>query len=138
MPADVRGFGDLRHSFAVRTLFGWYRDGADVDALLPRLSTYLGHVDPSVDLLVPDRRPRTDGPRRLDRLDRHDEGAAPVTSLAPSCKAFFTERLYRQLNASAHTVRSYRDTFRLLLDYAHQHDRQDTIGSWISLTSTRR
>jgi integrase len=38
---------DLRHSFAVRTLLGWYRSGADVGALLPRLSTYLGHVDPS-------------------------------------------------------------------------------------------
>jgi integrase len=38
---------DFRHSFAVRTLLGWYRDGADVQALLPRLSTYLGHVDPA-------------------------------------------------------------------------------------------
>ena len=38
---------DLRHSFAVRTLLGWYRSGVDVGALLPRLSTYLGHVDPS-------------------------------------------------------------------------------------------
>jgi integrase len=38
---------DLRHSFAVRTLIGWYGDGADVAALLPRLSTYLGHVEPA-------------------------------------------------------------------------------------------
>ncbi len=38
---------DLRHSFAVRTLLGWYRDGADAQALLPRLSTYLGHVEPA-------------------------------------------------------------------------------------------
>jgi integrase/recombinase XerD len=38
---------DLRHSFAVRTLLGWYRDGVDVHAMLPRLSTYLGHVEPS-------------------------------------------------------------------------------------------
>jgi integrase/recombinase XerD len=37
---------DFRHSFAVATLLGWYRDGADVPALLPRLSTYLGHTDP--------------------------------------------------------------------------------------------
>jgi integrase/recombinase XerD len=37
---------DLRHTFAVTTLLGWYRDGADVRAMLPRLSTYLGHVDP--------------------------------------------------------------------------------------------
>jgi integrase/recombinase XerD len=38
---------DLRHSFAVRTLLGWYRDGADVQACMPLLSTYLGHVHPA-------------------------------------------------------------------------------------------
>ena len=37
---------DMRHSFAVRTLAGWYQAGEDVSALLPRLSTYLGHRDP--------------------------------------------------------------------------------------------
>lgn len=37
---------DLRHSFAVRTLLGWYRAGVDVQAQLPVLSTYLGHIDP--------------------------------------------------------------------------------------------
>jgi integrase len=37
---------DLRHSFAVATMLGWYARGADVQALLPRLSTYLGHADP--------------------------------------------------------------------------------------------
>jgi len=38
---------DLRHSFAMRTLIGWYRDGLDVAARMPMLSTYLGHGDPS-------------------------------------------------------------------------------------------
>jgi integrase/recombinase XerD len=37
---------DVRHSFAVRTLLEWYRQDADVRALLPRLSTYMGHTDP--------------------------------------------------------------------------------------------
>ena len=37
---------DLRHTFAVRTLLGWYRAGEDVEARLPILSTYLGHRDP--------------------------------------------------------------------------------------------
>jgi len=37
---------DLRHTFAVNTLLAWYRAGADVQARLPLLSTYLGHVDP--------------------------------------------------------------------------------------------
>jgi integrase/recombinase XerD len=30
----------------VATLTDWYRTGADVPALLPRLATYLGHTDP--------------------------------------------------------------------------------------------
>jgi integrase len=38
---------DLRHSFAVRTLIDWYRNNEDVDAQLPLLSTFLGHVDPA-------------------------------------------------------------------------------------------
>jgi integrase len=36
---------DMRHSFAVHTLVRWYRAGEDVGALMPRLSTYLGHRD---------------------------------------------------------------------------------------------
>jgi integrase len=37
---------DLRHVVAVATLLDWYRDGGDVQARLPVLSTWLGHVDP--------------------------------------------------------------------------------------------
>jgi len=37
---------DHRHSFAVRTLLGAYRDGGDPAARLSLLSTYLGHVEP--------------------------------------------------------------------------------------------
>lgn len=37
---------DIRHSFAVATLLDWHRDGHDVQARIPALSTYLGHVDP--------------------------------------------------------------------------------------------
>jgi site-specific recombinase XerD len=35
---------DFRHSFATRRLVEWYRAGLDVNRLMPRLSTYLGHV----------------------------------------------------------------------------------------------
>ena len=44
-PTDRRGprLHDLRHRLAVKTLIGWYRQGADVEARLPVLSTYLGH-----------------------------------------------------------------------------------------------
>jgi len=37
---------DLRHTFAVRTLLRFYREGADVGARLPLLATYLGHAEP--------------------------------------------------------------------------------------------
>ena len=35
---------DLRHTFAVNRLTAWYREGKDVQQLLPALSTYLGHL----------------------------------------------------------------------------------------------
>ncbi|GAI10886.1 unnamed protein product, partial [marine sediment metagenome] len=35
---------DFRHTFAVRVLEGWYQKGEDVQAKLPFLSTYMGHV----------------------------------------------------------------------------------------------
>ena len=31
----------------MHTLIDWHRQGADISALLPVLSTYLGHVNPS-------------------------------------------------------------------------------------------
>jgi integrase len=36
---------DMRHTFATRKLIEWYRAGLDVQRELPKLSTYLGHVD---------------------------------------------------------------------------------------------
>jgi integrase/recombinase XerD len=36
---------DLRHSAAVHRVIAWYRDGADVQRLLPKLATFLGHID---------------------------------------------------------------------------------------------
>lgn len=35
---------DFRHAFAVQALLRWYRAGADVQAKLPLLATYMGHV----------------------------------------------------------------------------------------------
>jgi integrase len=37
---------DHRHSFAVKTLLGWYQDGVDVPSRMGWLSTYLGHREP--------------------------------------------------------------------------------------------
>jgi integrase/recombinase XerD len=39
---------DLRHTFAARTLIGWYRSGLEVQSRLPMLSTYLGHLNPTM------------------------------------------------------------------------------------------
>ena len=38
---------DLRHTFAVRMVLAWHRMGEDVEAKIPTLSTYLGHIGPS-------------------------------------------------------------------------------------------
>jgi integrase len=38
---------DLRHTFAVRTMIGWYRSGKDPAREMIRLTTYLGHTDPA-------------------------------------------------------------------------------------------
>jgi site-specific recombinase XerD len=48
--------------------------------------------------------------------------AAP--SLAGLLEGFFTQRLMQQRCASAHTIASYRDTFRLMLHFAQQHLRK--------------
>jgi integrase/recombinase XerD len=37
----------LRHTFAVSTLLDWYANGENVQAKLPLLSTFLGHVEPA-------------------------------------------------------------------------------------------
>ncbi len=36
---------DFRHTFATRKIIEWYRAGLDVERELPKLATYLGHVD---------------------------------------------------------------------------------------------
>ena len=45
--AEARGprIHDARHQFAVQALRRWYQDGEDLDAKLPLLATYLGHVN---------------------------------------------------------------------------------------------
>jgi len=44
-PSGQRGprIHDMRHSFAVSRLLAWHRNGANLYAKLPTLSTYLGH-----------------------------------------------------------------------------------------------
>ena len=99
---------DLRHVFTVATLLDWYRDGGDVQARLPVLSTWLGHVDPKSTywylsavpelLALAAARLEPAGGRR-----GHDRPR-------PVLQGFFTDRLVRQKKASPNTVAAYRDT----------------------------
>ena len=43
-----------------------------------------------------------------------------MTLLAPTLEAFFSRRLIGQRRASPHTISAYRDSFRLLLAFAHK------------------
>ena len=65
---------DLRHTFAVTTLLEWYRNGADVHALLPRLSTYLGHADPKHTYWYLSAAPELLA-LAADRLESHQKGS---------------------------------------------------------------
>lgn len=64
---------DLRHSFAVNTVLEAYRTGADVQARLPLLSTYLGHVNPAATYWYLSAAPELLG-LAGQRLEAHLEG----------------------------------------------------------------
>jgi integrase len=65
---------DLRHTFAVNTVLDAYRAGDDVQARLPLLSTYLGHVNPSSTYWYLQAAPELLA-LAGERLERHLEGA---------------------------------------------------------------
>lgn len=46
MPGNPPRIHDLRHTFAVRTITGWYRAGHDAAREMHKLTTYLGHEGP--------------------------------------------------------------------------------------------
>jgi integrase/recombinase XerD len=50
-----------------------------------------------------------------------------MTALAPTLQAFFTDRLVRERHASPATVAAYRDTWRMLLDFAATRTRISPI-----------
>lgn len=50
--ATIEGKGyprihDLRHTFVVHVILQWLKDGLDIHTMMPALSTYLGHAEPS-------------------------------------------------------------------------------------------
>jgi integrase/recombinase XerD len=48
-----------------------------------------------------------------------------MSLLAPTLQAWFTDRLITQRNSSPQTIAAYRDTFRLLLCFAHERTRKE-------------
>jgi integrase len=65
---------DFRHRFAVNTLLHWYRSGLEIEARLPILSTYLGHVSVRHTYWYLSAVPELMG-QTVHRLERHWEGA---------------------------------------------------------------
>src|SRR5262249_48792596 len=106
---------DLRHTFAVNTVVEWYRVRCGCGRLPAPVVDLSRPRCPGLDVLVLVRDPRAPGPG--GRAPRSGPEVAPMSTLAPTLQAFFTQRLVGQRRASPHTVAAYRDTFRLLLGF---------------------
>jgi len=86
---------DVRHSFVLRTLLGWYHEGADIEAQLPLLSTVLGHVHPADTFWYFEGTPELLA-CAAERLERTWEGlAAPVPANGPAPLPLSWERSRR-------------------------------------------
>ena len=68
--------------------------------------------------------PRTDGVRRAAPRTTLGEDHDIDAHLAILLERFFTQRLMQQRQRGAHTISSYRDTFRLLLVFTQQRLRK--------------
>jgi integrase len=110
---------DLRHTFTTRRLVEWYRAGVDVGRELPKLSTYLGHVEIGLTYwyleAIPE--PPDAGHGAARQAAPTGRGAMTASSLPSLLQRFFTERLITQQGVSPYTVAGYRDTFRLLFRF---------------------
>ena len=117
MASGVHGWTDLRHSFAVAALIagtpstkptcGEAWGAVGLPGRADPASTYW-YLEASAELLVRRRRPA-----------QVVVAGTVMTALAPTLKAYFTDRL-AQRQASPHTVASYRDTFCLLLRFTQR------------------
>jgi len=108
---------DLRHTFAIRTLIGWYHTGEDVETRLPMLSTYLGHRDPRWTCRYLSAAPELLALGGITAGGSHTREHA-MSPIAPTLQAFFTDRLIKQRQVSPRTIASYRDSLRLLIGFA--------------------
>jgi len=91
---------DVRHGFVLRTLIGWYRDGGDVEARLPLLSTVLGHVHPADTLWYLEATPEllALACERLERTWSDPPSSAPSWTTVPLS-------LHRSRRSRAHQIR---------------------------------
>ena len=90
---------DFRHTFAVRTLLGWYRARRGRAGQDPVAVDLPGAPRAVLHLLVPVGRPGT--ARAGRRPPGHGMvGGAVMTLIAPTLQAFFTDRLAQQRQAS--------------------------------------
>lgn len=55
-----------------------------------------------------------------------------MKTIASILPRFFSERLQRQRQASEHTIAAYRDTFRLLIDFARQQLKKEPVEMLIT------
>ena len=121
---------DFRHSFAVNALLRWYRAGADVEAKLPLLATYLGHgsavsthyylhfIEPlraAASERFANHYGRTGLPCRRRREARMKTRSSNL--LGAIIRDYFTDHLPRLRGTSPHTIHSYRDSIVLLLRF---------------------
>jgi len=74
---------DLRHTFAVNALIGWHRDGIDVSARLPVLSTFLGHASPEATYWYLQAAPQllALAAQRLEPNHRENSGRPPTSEV---------------------------------------------------------
>lgn len=81
-PAGMRRprIHQLRHTFAVTSLVGWYQQGVDVTTRLPVLSTYLGHASTEATYWYLQASPEllALAAERLERADRDATAHSPA------------------------------------------------------------
>ncbi len=111
---------DLRHSFAARTIIGWYRAGQGPGARNDQADDLSRPHQAREHLLVHRSGARAIGVGRPARHWPLGWRGASMTALTfPALlQRFFTDRLCTQMEASANTIAGYRGTFRLLLRFA--------------------
>jgi site-specific recombinase XerD len=110
---------DLRHSFAVNRLIAWYREGADVQRLLPQLSTYLGHRTITSTqrylTMIPISSSR---PASVSRSVRDRRRLMRNPDLLGSwVRRFLLEYLVGERNFAENARHSYRDTLALAIPF---------------------